>query len=109
MADSENNLDLLSDHPSDHFVHKMWLNILDDPDMCPLSYVGSLQTLLQRAELTEISLPKHAAGDAFNCRLPFSWIIKQSIDEILNNVKKRRDLGIHFDHCNKYADDFFTL
>ncbi len=89
MVDGENNLDLLVHYPREHFVHQMWLDILADSDISQLSYVGSLQSVLQRGELTEIPIAKRAEGEPFYCRLPFSWIVKQHIDEILNSAQKQ--------------------
>ena len=93
MADSENNLDLLVEHENcEHFIHQMWLKILLDPHVSHLRY-SDLQTAIHRAELTEVTVKKYAAGESFYCRLPFSWIIKQHVDEIINSVTKMPDLG----------------
>jgi hypothetical protein len=89
MVDCENNLELLMEHPPGHFIHDMWLDILADPDISQLTYLGSVQSVLQRGELTEIVIHKHAAGEPFFCRLPFSWLVKQHIDDILNNARKQ--------------------
>jgi hypothetical protein len=89
MVDCENNLDLLVDHQPGHFIHDMWLDILADSDISQLTYMGSIQSVLQRGELTEITMSKHSAGELFYCRLPFSWLVKQHIDKILNSARKQ--------------------
>ena len=99
MVDSENNFDLLKDHEAnDNFIHQMWLEILADSSISHLRY-NDLRTAIHRAELTEVTVKKYAAGDIFYCRLPFSWIIKQRIDEIVNSVTKMTSLGILLCSC----------
>ena len=75
-VDINDNLDLANS--KDELITRLWLHIFRDQHVLPLSYDGvqldSNKTLQPNFE--------------FKCRLPFSWIIKSTADDFLDNAKR---------------------
>ena len=75
-VDVNHNLELVNS--KDELVTRLWLEIFRDQHVFPLSYDG-VQRDVNEAQQSKIE---------FKCRLPFSWIIKSTADDFLDNAKR---------------------
>jgi len=75
FIDSNHNLDLLSH--TNPAVSKLWIDFFSDPQICHFSY----------EELVAKSRQHIPAEEEFRCQFPFSWLIKQSVEEEWNKAK----------------------
>ncbi len=86
FVDTNYNLDLMTLNPPD-WRTLLWLEMLRDPKVTPLSY-SDLQSALEREELTKIPVKMlGCGGQKMNNNLPFSWVIKTHVDELHHQAK----------------------
>lgn len=75
-VDVNDNLDLV--HSKEELIMQLWLDIFCDQHVLPFSY-------------DDVQLASNVTVKSvfeFKCHLPFSWIIKNTADELLGNAKR---------------------
>ena len=89
FADNNNNLDLLLDDATPAWKCRMWLRMLDNPQVTQLGAGEDMEPA--NSEDLEILVKTYGAhGSAMTGCLPFSWVIKRAIDSFpLASVKWR--------------------
>lgn len=99
LIDANQNLDLLVKPASTHLAD-FWLHIFTDAELIDLTYRNYL--LGNNIEKTEFICPNLVSNAAnTDLQLPFSWLIKQKMDELINLKIKDGDLSTRAgDHNN---------
>ena len=98
--DRDNNLDLVQRSPT--WLHVLWLEMLADPSVTRLTYSDLLSPKVRR-EISEYGvLSSGFEGRSLQCQLPFSWVIKEQMDELVHtatnmdrNGKKKVKVNIY--------------
>ncbi|XP_041354620.1 E3 ubiquitin-protein ligase rnf213-alpha-like [Gigantopelta aegis] len=87
FLDTNRNLDIIRDMPSDHWAHILWLRILHSPSVCQLHYKDLLspETHQELGEIIPYNTGVH--GMPFTAELPFSWLLQQLIENALANAE----------------------
>lgn len=83
IIDQNYNLDLLDTRrQSDCPVSQLWLAVFSDLKVLQLSY-NEIATSSDKL----LGAGSKKSGEDFKCRLPFSWIIKDTVDALRINAK----------------------
>ena len=91
-SDTNNNLDLIVAQ-TECWRQSLWLHMLSDPELTPLSY-DDLVSSMRQLELLAIPVHMKAAeGGRMTCKLPFSWILKEQVDELVDEARKEKGLN----------------
>ena len=86
-VDINNNLDLIS-ASQQAWVTQMWLAMLLDQCVTTLRYSDIMSAGQRKAELTKIPVKMYGCGGhPMKAKLPFSWVIKNHVDELLHRAK----------------------
>ena len=75
FIDTNHNLDLLSDQNS--AVSRLWISIFSNSQICHFSY----------EDLAAKSRQRIPAAEEFRCQFPFSWLVRQSVEEAWSTAK----------------------
>ncbi|XP_022806306.1 E3 ubiquitin-protein ligase RNF213-like [Stylophora pistillata] len=85
--DRDGNLELAASE--DPWVSRLWLNIFEDASFSDLSY-GMFMSREEDVEKVRSKVPVVKSGyrsHAFQCRFPFSWLLKEQIDEMFQEAR----------------------
>ena len=90
LADVNSGLDILSDsNASSSWLRTMYLRMLNDPRVVALTYVYLQSTEKRKVELDEMQVWSTGCdGAVFKARMPFSWIIKNTVDELIQQAQR---------------------
>ena len=90
LADVNSGLDILSDsNASSSWLRTMYLRMLNDPRVVALTYVDLQSTEKRKVELDEMQVRSTGCdGAVFKARMPFSWIIKNTVDELIQQAQR---------------------
>ena len=75
FIDTNHNLDLISGQCS--AVSRLWISFFSNPHICHFSY----------EELAAKSRQRIPAAEEFRCQFPFSWLVRQSVEEAWSTAK----------------------
>ena len=75
FIDTNHNLDLISGQHS--AVSRLWISFFSNPHICHFSY----------EELAAKSRQHILAEEEFRCQFPFSWLVRQSVEEAWSTAK----------------------
>lgn len=89
FMDTNRNLDLLTELASNE-LKQLWLYMLNDPDFFDMSYRSYL--LADNVEKNEFVCLSMTSKQSVRLRLPFSWLIKHKMDQIIGLKAKQLDL-----------------
>lgn len=81
LIDTNNNLDLLA-NPGSQFTD-FWLRVFDNPELLEINYRSYL--LADNIEKSEFFSGSANCAADLKFRLPFSWVIKRKIDQIVGS------------------------
>ena len=84
LADRDSNLDLMRNDHS--WTSKLWLKIMADPKISELSYSKMISPVTNSVRERVQVLGSGAGGHKFFCRFPFSFLIKQGVEQLLKNA-----------------------
>ena len=84
LADRDGNLDLMRNDHS--WTSKLWLKIMADPKISELSYSKMISPVTNSVRERVQVLGSGAGGHKFFCRFPFSFLIKQGVEQLLKNA-----------------------
>ncbi|XP_020630790.1 E3 ubiquitin-protein ligase rnf213-alpha-like [Orbicella faveolata] len=84
FADRDGNLDLMRN--DDTWVSKLWLKIMADPKISELSYSKMISPVTNSVRERVQVLGSGAGGHKFLCQLPFSFLIKQGVEQLLKDA-----------------------
>lgn len=84
LADRDSNLDLLKD--SNSWVSALLLKILVDPHIAELSYNKMISPVTNSVRERVQVLGSGAGGHPFQCKFPFSFLIKQRVEKLLKDA-----------------------
>ncbi|XP_035997551.1 E3 ubiquitin-protein ligase rnf213-alpha [Fundulus heteroclitus] len=73
VIDRDCNLDLLVDEGED--IRKLWFEIFGSKEMLNVRHVTEINTLIMQSHVI--------GGNTMHCRMPFSWCIKDFLDELM--------------------------
>ncbi|XP_034144887.1 E3 ubiquitin-protein ligase rnf213-alpha isoform X2 [Esox lucius] len=92
VIDRDRNLDLLLDHNSGQGVRNLWLKIFNNDEMLDIPKMDP------NSESKVILVPGHVTAEsAMSCTMPFSWRIKEILDELMmQNLQHRREFDALF-------------
>ncbi|XP_006816196.2 E3 ubiquitin-protein ligase rnf213-alpha-like [Saccoglossus kowalevskii] len=128
FTDVNDNLSIIENNGEPAWVKTMWFTILGNTGIAPLEYTSFLSPL----DVPREHIPVRSTGiggSKFRCRCPFSWIIKERLDEMWNSemhkhevyyeVVRNSDLGTYLqeiipeamvsDFSNLYLHDFVRM
>ena len=83
-SDQNYNLDLLDE--GNEWKIKLWFEMLGDTRITPLKYDSFISPVSGRLR-ERARVLSSGAGHHFKCKFPFSWVIKDMINSILQNIK----------------------
>ena len=87
FVDTNNNLMLVTE---DNWKQQMWLSVFRNPQLTPMVY-NDLVSAKWGTELKELPVQmKGVHGTAMCGQLPFSWLLKSYVDDLINQKKKER-------------------
>lgn len=102
FIDTNHNLDLLMNNPSQagqpEWVSKLWLHIFNDPSLVNLSYKKSYLNITNHGDQYDerIEFPCFqtikSKSSHLKFKLPFSWLIKQNLDDLIQLKTKNSHL-----------------
>ncbi|XP_064641333.1 E3 ubiquitin-protein ligase rnf213-alpha-like isoform X2 [Lineus longissimus] len=95
--DTNSNLDILQRQRTarDKWICTLWLKMLTDVHVTPLSYEKLLLSPKSRAELTEMIAQQTAAGrQPFQPQFPFSWEVYAQMEIIIQTAKTMKEEGL---------------
>ncbi|XP_064641334.1 E3 ubiquitin-protein ligase rnf213-alpha-like isoform X1 [Lineus longissimus] len=95
--DTNSNLDILQRQRTarDKWICTLWLKMLTDVHVTPLSYEKLLLSPKSRAELTEMIAQQTAAGrQTFQPQFPFSWEVYAQMEIIIQTAKTMKEEGL---------------
>ena len=75
FIDTNHNLDLVSGQ--DSAVSRLWISLFSDSQICHFSY----------EDLAAKSRQRIPAEEEFRCQFPFSWLVRQSVEEAWSTAK----------------------
>ena len=86
-VDRDGNLELAVS--KDPWISNLWLNVLEDNSFATINYgmfmTGEEDVNVVRSKVQV--LKSGYRGHVFQCRFPFSWILKERIDELYREAK----------------------
>ena len=90
-ADTNNNLEIMLDPSEPEWKKRMWLRMLDDTKVTRLT----IKENLGQSEPQEILVKSFGANES-NMKgcLPFSWVIKQYVDDLQSQPKQQTGKNI---------------
>ena len=86
-VDHDGNLELAVS--KDPWISNLWLNVLEDNSFATINY-GMFMTGEEDVNVVRSKVPVLKSGyrgHVFQCRFPFSWILKERIDELYREAK----------------------
>lgn len=82
--DTNNNLSIMTSDGIPAWKKNMWLSMIRDPAITPLSY-KDLLSAKKNTELTKMTVLMYGAeGQKMDASLPFSWLIRQQINMLIH-------------------------
>ncbi|XP_068735057.1 LOW QUALITY PROTEIN: E3 ubiquitin-protein ligase rnf213-alpha-like [Montipora capricornis] len=84
LADTDSNLDLMKNSSS--WLPTLWLRILANPNISELSYSKIISPVTNTVRERVQVLGSGAGGHTFQCMFPFSFLIKQQVDKLLQSA-----------------------
>ena len=84
LADRDSNLDLMRN--DDTWISKLCLKIMADPKISELSYSKMISPVTNSIRERVQVLGSGAGGHQFFCRFPFSFLIKQAVEQLLKDA-----------------------
>ncbi|KAJ8283187.1 hypothetical protein COCON_G00020370 [Conger conger] len=88
VLDRDRNLDLLLDCNSGELVKKLWLDLFGDESLLDVPYTRPDHS----AELQTVQVQSLIrVGQGAGCTLPFSWRIREQLEEVWTQVQQRDD------------------
>ncbi|XP_043106269.1 E3 ubiquitin-protein ligase rnf213-alpha-like isoform X2 [Puntigrus tetrazona] len=98
IIDCDCNLDLLLDRNSEESLKKLWLDIFGDVKLLNVPYTR----VENNSKMKTILVQNHIAVDRnMSCTLPFSWMIKDCLEELWVHALQREG------HSIKQFEEFF--
>ena len=82
FTDRNYNLNLINDS---NFC-KLWLDIFCNPEICKFKYKELFPERLGRQRQEVPGIGGRRCSTDFRCRFPFSWIVKEFLDVLLNQA-----------------------
>ncbi|MEQ2259185.1 hypothetical protein XENORESO_008130 [Xenotaenia resolanae] len=90
VIDRDCNLDLLVDEGQD--IRELWFEIFGSKEMLNVPYVTEINMLIVQSHVI--------GGDTMHCKMPFSWCIKDFLDELMMQ-SFRHNTGHSFQHFHE--------
>ncbi|MED6266663.1 hypothetical protein CHARACLAT_004333, partial [Characodon lateralis] len=90
VIDRDCNLDLLVDEGQD--IRELWFEIFGSKEMLNVPYVTEINMLIVQSHVI--------GGDTMHCKMPFSWCIKDFLDELMMQSFRLRT-GHSFQHFHE--------
>ena len=84
LADTDSNLDLMKNGSS--WLPTVWLRILANPNISELHYSKIISPVTNTVRERVQVLGSGAGGHTFQCMFPFSFLIKQEVDKLLQSA-----------------------
>lgn len=85
FADTNENLDLATEETP--WKRQLWIDLFSDSKITFYPYT-EIQSIAQKIELSHVPVAQTGFGNCrFKAHLPFSWIIKTKIEQILHESK----------------------
>ncbi|XP_077867696.1 E3 ubiquitin-protein ligase rnf213-alpha-like, partial [Saccoglossus kowalevskii] len=81
FADRNDNLDLILKSPSGSWIHQLWLQILRNQKLLEMTYESFLSPVKNTPREIVPVLASGVNGSFFTAHCPFSWVIKQFVEE----------------------------
>ena len=91
LVDTNDNLRLVETTPlaADGWLQSMWLRVFGESTLTPLTYSSVISPATQGRGQLKIPVPmKGADGTAMQGSLPFSWLIKAAVDDLIGKKEK---------------------
>ena len=97
FIDTNHNMELFGEATAvPLWKQQMWLNLFKDPKVTHMSYQDILSSK-DGPELKELFIQMTGANGApMSCQLPFSWLLKVHID---NLISQRKRAAGYYHHC----------
>ncbi|XP_070580814.1 E3 ubiquitin-protein ligase rnf213-alpha-like isoform X2 [Ptychodera flava] len=86
FCDRNDNLDLIINSHADSWVHRLWLDILRNPNLSELRYESFLSPVKNTPRDTVPVTPTGVNNSHFSCHCPFSNVIRNYVDETMENA-----------------------
>ena len=86
-VDRDGNLELAAS--KDPWLSNLWLNVFEDSSFATINY-GMFMTREEDVDVVRSKVPVLKSGyrgHVFQCRFPFSWILKERIDELYREAR----------------------
>ena len=86
-VDRDGNLELAAS--KDPWLSNLWLNVFEDSSFATINY-GMFMTREEAVDVVRSKVPVLKSGyrgHVFQCRFPFSWILKERIDELYREAR----------------------
>ncbi|XP_068759451.1 E3 ubiquitin-protein ligase rnf213-alpha-like isoform X4 [Montipora capricornis] len=84
LADTDSNLDLMKD--GSPWVSTLWLRTLANPNISELSYSKMISPVTNSVRERVQVLGSGAGGHTFQCKFPFSFLVKHQVDKLLDTA-----------------------
>ena len=84
LADTDSNMDLMKNGSS--WLPTVWLRILANPNISELYYSKIISPVTNTVRERVQVLGSGAGGHTFQCMFPFSFLIKQQVDKLLQSA-----------------------
>ena len=84
LADRDSNLDLMTNDNT--WISRLWLQILADRNISELSYSKMISPVTNSVRERVQIIGSGAGGHRFSCRFPFSFLIKERVQELLKDA-----------------------
>ncbi|KAJ8362842.1 hypothetical protein SKAU_G00116730, partial [Synaphobranchus kaupii] len=88
VLDRDHNLDLLLDCNSGEWVKKLWLDMFGDESLLDIPYTRPNHSTDSENVLVQSHI---RAGQGTGCAMPFSWRIREHLEEVWTQVQQRDD------------------
>ncbi|XP_071137099.1 E3 ubiquitin-protein ligase rnf213-alpha-like [Mytilus edulis] len=110
FIDTNRNMDILTNNPTDSWHIHMWVDIFNNPELTQLKYSWIVSPTRQH-ELQEVAVKTTSKdGKPFPAVMPFSWLIFGQIEDILRkSIETKESTESHFDVVVKASEIFQSL
>ncbi|KAJ8263855.1 hypothetical protein GJAV_G00142160 [Gymnothorax javanicus] len=106
VLDRDRNLDLLLDRNCGEAVRKLWLDMFADESLIDIPYTGPNHGIEPQNLLV---LSQIGVGWGVGCALPFSWRVREHLEEVRAQIEHRNDTETQRELFHRYLQDFICM
>ena len=96
FMDINRNMDILYNQGAESWHVKLWLQIINNTEVTKLANFGTVM-YSRHTDFNEIIVNNVSrAGNTYGCLIPFSWLLFETIEDLMMKNVERRELTGNF-------------